>query len=64
MRLIQELASDPQAVRWVAEATTGKLVDQEARSSELVLKVQSLAEEAGRADDLQKCLDRKVGRLE
>lgn len=52
-----------QAARRTAEATTVKFAEQEATLSELVLKVQLLAEKAERAGELQKQVDVKTKEL-
>lgn len=51
--VIRNLASNLQVVCRGAEATTGKLVELEAKLSELHLKVQLLAKKAERVDDLR-----------
>lgn len=54
VKLIRNLANDLQTVHRGAEVTREKLAERKAKFGELDLNVQLLAEEAGRADDLQK----------
>lgn len=61
--LIRFLAWGIQAVRLIAEATTEKFAEQEAKLSELNLKVPLLAEEVGWAGNLQKYLTAGVRKL-
>lgn len=63
VKLIENFASDLQAVRQGVEATTEKLSDQEASLSKLDLKILLLAKNIGLAGDLQELLDTKVGDL-
>lgn len=63
VELVWDLSRDLQGLYREAEATTEKLAEQEAKRSELDQKVQLLVEEAGRARDLQKRLDDKIGEL-
>lgn len=62
--LPSDFASNLQAVRRGAEATTHDLADCEAKVSKLELNFQLLVEETGLAGDLQKRLDAKVGEFE
>lgn len=62
--LIRDLVSDLQANTRGAETNTAKLAEREAKVSEPDLNIQLLAEETGRAGDLQKRLDIKTKKLE
>lgn len=60
---ILNLASELQAVRRGAEAATAKFVQQEAKLSKQVLKIQQFNEEGGRVEDLHKRLDAKTKKV-
>lgn len=61
--LVKEFGSDLHAVYWRAEATTEKLVEREAKLSELDLNAQLFVEEADQAGGLQDVWTSKKGSL-